>query len=424
MVHLVRKGNVLIIHAADLFCGAGGSSTGLANACRSLGYKLDLLAINHWQVAIQTHTANHPDVRHLCESLDNINPRKVCRDRLDLLVASPECIHHSNARGGRPMLDQSRASAWHVLRWAESLRIDNIIIENVPEFLQWGPLGANGRPLKSRKGETFRAWAAALESLGYRVEHRILNAADYGDPTSRRRLFVLARRGNRRIAWPEPTHFPTSGDLFGPRKAYRTAREIIDWSIPGKSIFGRKKPLAEKTLARIEAGIRKFWGDSFLLMLTHGGRLLDIDKPLPVITTAHNGEIALIQPFTVVLRQNGGALSLDAPLPTLTAGGTHLGLLQPFLVKYNGTALACSLDDPLDTVTAKHRYGLVEPAGETRLADILFRMLQPHELAAAMGFPAGYKFAGTKTETVRQIGNAVPVGLAQALCRSVLEEAA
>lgn len=195
------------IHAADLFCGAGGTSFGLYMAADELGLDVDLLAINHWPVAIATHSKNHKFARHLCTGLDTVDPRKVVPSgRLDLLVASPECTHHSNARGGRPMSDQSRASAWHIVRWAEALRIENIIVENVREFMSWGPLGSNGRPLKSRTGETFQAWLNALRSLNYRVEHRILNAADYGDPTTRQRLFVLAKLNNRPVHWPQPSH--------------------------------------------------------------------------------------------------------------------------------------------------------------------------------------------------------------------------
>jgi DNA (cytosine-5)-methyltransferase 1 len=240
------------IYAADLFCGGGGTSEGLRQACEMLGYKLWLLGINHWDVAIATHSRNHTYAKHICENLDNVNPRKVIPwGWLNLLVASPECTHHSNARGGKPCSDQSRASAWHILRWAEALRIDNILIENVKEFQTWGPLGSNGRPLKSRKGETFQAFINALRSLGYKVDFRVLNAAYYGDPTTRERLFIVARRGRRPIVWPAPTHSPDGGDtIFGKTKRWRTAREIIDWDIPGQSIFSRKKPLSKNTINR------------------------------------------------------------------------------------------------------------------------------------------------------------------------------
>ncbi len=199
-----------IIEAVDLFCGAGGTSAGLYDAADELGYIVNLLAINHWDVAIETHIRNHRAANHICESLDNVNPRDVVPDRfLDIMVASPECIHHSNARGGKPRDEQSRASAWHVLRWAEALRIEGILIENVPEFRDWRPLTKKGKPDKRyAKGCTYRAFLNALASLGYTLEDRVLNAADYGDATSRRRVFILARRGRKKITWPEITHGP------------------------------------------------------------------------------------------------------------------------------------------------------------------------------------------------------------------------
>ncbi len=163
------------ILAADLFCGAGGTSTGLLLAAERLGLNVDLMAINHWEVAIATHSANHPHAVHLCESLDGVDPRKVVPGgRLDLLMASPECTHHSKARGGKPRSDQSRASAWHVLRWAEALHVENILIENVEEFKTWCPLGENGQPIERLKGKTYLAFLAALRSLGYHVSVRVL----------------------------------------------------------------------------------------------------------------------------------------------------------------------------------------------------------------------------------------------------------
>ncbi|MCX6497192.1 MAG: DNA cytosine methyltransferase, partial [Arthrobacter sp.] len=153
--------------AVDLFCGAGGTSTGLARACDSSGLKLSLLAINHWPVAIETHGFNHPATEHLCARVDQVDPHRVVRGRLDLLMASPECTHFSNSRGGMPMQDQSRASAWEVVRWATALRPSWVLVENVREFLTWGPLGKDGRPLKTKRGETFIAWVQALRSLNY-----------------------------------------------------------------------------------------------------------------------------------------------------------------------------------------------------------------------------------------------------------------
>lgn len=570
------------ITAVDLFCGAGGTSTGLAQACDAAGVRLQLTAINHWDHAIETHSANHPAADHYCASLDALDPRQVVPSgRLDLLVASPECTHHSVARGGRPMNDQSRSSAFLVLRWLEALYVDHVLLENVPEFTSWGPLGANGRPLKSKRGALFTQFVGALEALGYRRAWRVLNCADYGDPTTRRRLFLIASRGNKRLEWPEPTHSRDGRrTLFGPTERWRPAREIIDWTIPGKSIFRRKRPLRPATLRRIEAGLRKFCGeqaepflvvlrnnqdaqsvetpvptlttsganvglaepfvigqqsgsvprstgepvptvatkgaiglvqpfligtggpsgsakprsvdkplntvikenryglvepfllvnrnnnapkpidgpvpvlctgnhiavvqpvaaatptsepgaeapgpDPFLVQVTHSGgagqhRQKSIDEPIPTVTCAPRGELALVQPFIVPFfgerpTQEPRAHSLDDPAPTVTSHGAG-GLVEPLLVKYNGTADAQPVDKPAPTITTRDRLALVQPSAGV---DILFRMLQPHELAAAMGFPSDYKFTGGRSDQVKQIGNAVPVQTARALVSALL----
>ena len=371
------------INAVDLFCGAGGTSTGMLQAGESLGIDINLLAVNHWDKAIATHSLNHPNVRHLCESLDRIIPSDaIPSGRLGLLAASPECTHHSNAAGGRPRSDQSRATAWHVCRWAADLTVDSIFIENVAEFQHWGPLDGNGKPIKRRRGETFQAFVQALRSMNYRVEYRIQNAADFGDPTSRRRLILLARRGNKGIVWPDQSHG------VGASEPYRTARDIIDWKLKGRSITERSKPLSPNTMRRIEAGLKRFGGrdaQPFLVLMEHGGNERSIDRPMPTITTAKGGAI---------------------------------GLCEPFLIKYYGNEKTPgSIDEPLDTVTTKDRFMLVEPTRH----EILFRMLQPHELAAAMSFPVGYQFSGTKTDAVKQIGNAVPVRMARAHCAALLD---
>ena len=526
-----------VIHAADLFCGAGGSSSGLVEAAQELGINLRLLAVNHWQIAIDTHSLNHPTVEHLCETLDNVNPRQVVpRGRLNLLIASPECTFHSNARGGKPMTEQGRASAWHVLRWCEALHVESVLIENVKEFRNWGPLGSNGRPLKRRRGETYQAFLAALRSLGYTVEDKVVNAANHGDATTRERLFIMARKGRKQIKWPEPSHAAAATPhLFGKtRKRWRAAREIIDWEIPGQSIFTRKKPLAPNTLARIFAGLKRFGGMDFILPQHAGGRPRTLEEPIPTITGNGHG---IYQPFLVVFRNNQDAKSLDDPLPTITTSGANFGLcepfivhsggprgesrsvdeplrtllarehqalvqpfiipffgerngqsprahsideplpvvtghgagglvqpyiipvnhgkgdvrthdvdspmptitsvdawglIEPFLMKYNGTGGPRSVDDPLDTISTKDRFALVQAflrdngieADGVALLDIRFRMLQPHELAAAMSFPKSYVFTGNREQKVKQIGNAVAVRTSKALCIALLEDAA
>lgn len=577
------------ILAADLFCGAGGASTGFIRACNALGLEYELLAINHWQTAVDTHSLNHPNVRHLCESVERVDPVvAVPGGRLHLLLAGPECTHFSTARGGRPVNPQSRASAWHILKWAQELYIDTVLIENVPEFRTWGPVGTNGKPLKSKRGETYRAFLEALRSLGYRVEDRILNSADYGDPTTRKRLFIMARRGRHQVSWPAPTHSKTGGPtLFGKTKRWRAAREVIDWNITGRSIFNRKKPLKPATIARILAGLEKFGGPDlkpflvvlrnnmaampidapiptltgsgshmglaqpFLMHITHSSddnRSRSLDDPLPTVTGAKRGELAIVEPFLVanntnntpksldepaptvtggnrlaivesfvLQQQSGGAprsttdplptiatdgaisivqpfivpflgeregqkarvksvdeplqtlttrnpiglaqpflvpyyterpeekhartRSVEEPLPTITAtgggkvgvvepfiisagganlrqprsteqplptvmGSDRLAIAEPFLTKYNRTATgAYSIDEPIDTISTRDRFGLVQPVIDGYVLDIHFRMLQPHELAAATSFPKTYVFTGTREDVVKQIGN-------------------
>ena len=190
-------------NVVDMFCGAGGESTGIMQAALEQDLKVNLLAINHWERAMETHAANHPSAEHLCESVERIDPTQVIKGgKLDLLWASPECTHHSVARGGRPKSDQSRASAWLILKWLSELYVERVIIENVPEFLSWGPLDSAGKPVQSQKGKTFRAFVLSMQSLGYTVDWKILTAADYGDPTTRRRLFIQAVKGRKRIMWP------------------------------------------------------------------------------------------------------------------------------------------------------------------------------------------------------------------------------
>lgn len=452
---------------ADLFCGAGGTSTGAVRALEALGFRVRLTAVNHWDVAVATHSLNHPDARHLCASIDSLNPAKLYRGRqLDLLWASPECTHHSRARGGVPMNDQSRATAWAVVRWAEALRPSVVLVENVPEFCDWGPLTRTGapRPIAARKGETFRAWLNAMESLGYRYDFTVLNAADYGDPTTRRRLFVQFCRG-RRPVWPKPTHGREGGDLFGDRKPWRGVKEVIDWSIPGRSVFRRKKPLAANTLARIKAGLLKYGLRPMVMGQQSCAAARPVDAPCPTIATA--GAVRLLEPYVIDFRGTDGPhriFSVDAPLSTITAGGLVHGLCEPFVVTLRGTTASAiessvasvdapirtisaggghhmlcepfvmsyygnggvsAIDEPLPTVTCKDRFGLVLPVlrdkdGREYLVDVLMRMFQPHELAGAMGFPHLYQFAGSKTDTVRQIGNAVPCGLAFALVASAV----
>lgn len=393
------------IIAADLFCGAGGTSTGLARACKCMGFDLDLVAVNHWDVAISTHSKNHPNAKHFNSAINDVDLKEaVPGGRLHLLVASPECTHFSNARGGKPMSDQKRATPLDILRWLKNIKVDNVLIENVREFQNWGPLGKDGRPIKERKGESFREFIDAIKALGYNVEWRVLNAADYGDPTTRQRLFIIARLGKKKIVWPEPTHSKTGTDG---KKKWRAAREIIDWSLEGKSIFNRKKPLAASTLKRIEAGLRKFGGanaEPFIIMLRNHGGAISVDEPVKTISTSgsHHG---LVEPKPFVIGQQSGSVarSIDDPLMTLSTAGAisltepfiinlshmasegngddphsrrcydannplptvtgkcELSVVEPFLVQYYGQSEHSSIDAPAPTLTTKDRFGLAEP---------------------------------------------------------------
>ena len=526
----VRKKKV-----ADLFCGAGGSSTGAKRALERLGFQMDLLCVNHWPTAISTHSKNHPEARHYCQDVATVRPHlAVPEGKLDLLMASPTCTFHSRARGGKPISDQQRMDPWHIITWLTELRVKCLLVENVPEFIDWGPVDTRtGRPIRSRKGEYFVRWLETIRGLGFKVDWRIMNAADYGDATTRERFFLIARSDGKQLAWPNPTHCRvTKGiDLFGDTlKPWRPAREIIDWSVKGRSIFNRKRPLSPNTLARIYAGIVKFgWPEPFIVMLRNHMDAVSLGQPLPTIcaggwhagiaepivfqvnqggdrqrnmrgvdqdplqTVVTRPSLGMVEPFMISTRQHTGGpapRSVDAPMPTATASDSRIGVVEPFMMsghadgaprstddpmpgmtaKNNGPLLVepliapyygsgsgetChSTSEPLPTVTTKGRFGIVMPvthggdpssrarsvdepiptvttAARGELAflepgrdfDILFRMLEPHELAAAMGFTAEdqeYEFTGTKTDVIKQIGNSVPVHTAEALVGALM----
>lgn len=244
-----------VLKVVDLFAGAGGTTTGVLLAADSLGVKTEAVAVNHWPTAVATHTENHRQVRHFCADIQKVDPREVVPDgHLDLLWASPECTHHSRARGGKPVSEQKRSGADWVLEWLEQLDVRCLILENVEEWLSWGDV-KDGKPVSKTRGKLFVRWWNHLKKLGYRAEYRVLNAADFGDATTRKRLFVQARKDGLPIVWPTPTHSKTgSTDLFGTLQKWRPAREIIDWSDLGKSLFDRTKPLSLKTRQRIGRG--------------------------------------------------------------------------------------------------------------------------------------------------------------------------
>lgn len=322
----------------DNFAGGGGASTGIEAA---LGRAVDI-AINHDAEAVAMHLANHPATRHLCQSIMAIDPRDACT--VDGHVAkvrfawfSPDCKHHSKAKGGKPREKNIRDLAWVVVHWPERLgenAPDVIMLENVEEFRQWGPLDAEGKPIPERKGEEFKLWVRRLQRCGYKVEYRELRACDYGAPTSRKRLYLIARRDKQPIRWPEPSHGkPGSPDvLCGKRKEWRTAAECIDWSIPCRSIFDRDRPLKDTTLRRIAHGTMRYVVKAarpFVVPVTQTGwnpdRCWSADEPLRTVTTAKGGEMAVVAPVLVphVTKFRTGSIGSDAgdPMPTVTANG-------------------------------------------------------------------------------------------------------
>ncbi|TNH91731.1 type II restriction endonuclease subunit M [Aeromonas hydrophila] len=532
----------------DNFAGGGGASTGIEMA---LGRSPEI-AINHDPDAISMHTVNHPTTEHYCESVWDIVPRDVVAGRpVGLVWLSPDCKHFSKAKGSTPVSKKIRGLAWVTLRWAATVRPRVIMLENVEEFQTWGPLlidaEGNARPDPAKKGRTFNSFINALRRQGYKVEWRELRACDYGTPTIRKRLFLIARRDGAPIVWPKPTHGdPASAEVkAGKLLPWPTAADVIDWSIPCPSIFERKRPLAENTLRRIAKGLERFVinaAEPFIVNTRNGERegqqprIRGIDQPLwtvtaqgsqgaiciptlaPFITEHANasqqrnmpadeplrticaqvkgGHFALVAP--VIARQFGNSVGqsvedplgtvmakadksqlvtaflakhytgvvgaeltqplptvttvdhnalvtshlvklrgtcqhgqpVTEPMPTITAGGLHIGEVRAFLLKYYGTDSTIPCSEPLHTVTTRDRFGLVTVRGEDyQIVDIGMRMLEPHELFAAQGFPADYvidhdatgkKF--TKTAQVARCGNAVCPPLAAALVRANLPE--
>lgn len=307
----------------DNFAGGGGASTGMEQA---LGRPVDI-AINHDQEALAMHSANHPSTRHYAEDVFKVDPEEVTNGR-PVWVAwfSPDCKHFSKAKGGKPKSKKIRALAWVMVKWAAKVRPLVMFLENVEEFQTWGPLLYDGKVCPARKGMTFRNFVSQLRNLGYVVDWRVMKACDYGAPTIRKRLFLVARCDGQPIVWPAPTHgAPNSPEvLSGERKPWRTAAECIDWSIPCRSIFERKRPLAEATMRRIARGIRKFVIESpspFIVGV--GGRQgQSPERPLdrPYQTATAKADSALIVPHITKFRTGATGSPVDEPLHTVTAG--------------------------------------------------------------------------------------------------------
>lgn len=471
----------------DNFAGGGGASLGIE---AGIGRPVDF-AINHDAEAIAMHRANHPHTRHFCESVWDIDPHELARGRdVGLGWFSPDCTFHSKARGGKPFRDRNRARrvrglAWVVVRWAKAVRPRVIMLENVEEFADWGPLLDDGSPDPARRGMTFRRWHRQIESLGYQIDMRELRACDYGAPTTRKRLFVIARCDGGELVFPEQTHGTSS-------TPYRSAAECIDWSIPCPSIFERKRPLADATLRRIARGIMRYVVNAprpFIVPVTHpnDSRLHSVDEPFRTITGAHRGELSLVVPTLINTRngerqgQDPRTRDIERPYATITAKGSQGALVAAFLarhygghendgsalptpmhtvtardhhavvtshiMKYYGTNTGQDVREPLHTITAGAEHfaevraflqahsstdiwPLVTVDGERyAIVDIGMRMLAPRELYRAQSFPDRYVIDPvvdgkplTKTAQIRMVGNSVPPAVAEALVRANIVE--
>ncbi|MCE9567439.1 MAG: DNA cytosine methyltransferase [Planctomycetes bacterium] len=354
----------------DNFAGGGGASLGIE---MGLGRSPDI-AINHDPEAIAMHKANHPHSRHYCENVWEVNPIEACAGRpVGLAWFSPDCKHFSKAKGGKPVSKKIRGLAWIVVKWAKAVQPRVIILENVEEFKDWGPLDDEGMPCRVRKGTTFNRWKAQLQNLGYRVEWRELRACDYDTPTIRKRLFLVARRDGLPIVWPVATNASPKkivADLFDrDLKPWRTAAECIDWSIPCPSIFDRKRPLADNTLRRVAAGLRRYVIDSaepFIVNMAHGGRLESIDQPLTTIATEKGGCRALVTPYIAGVGGRAGQSperSMRQPFQTITSKG-DAALVTPYLVGAGGPTYSGKprgVDQPHGTLTTDPHTALVSP---------------------------------------------------------------
>lgn len=366
----------------DNFAGGGGASTGIEMAT---GVSVDI-AINHDPEAIRMHKTNHPNTKHYCESVWDVDPLKVCKGYpVALAWFSPDCKHFSKAKGGKPKDKSIRGLAWVALRWAALVRPRVIILENVEEFKTWGSLNRRHHPIKEKKGQTFNRFCTQLRDLGYSVEFKELVAADYGAPTTRKRFFLIARCDGKTIVWPEPTHDPLNSQTVkeGLLQPYQGAYTQIDFSKPCPSIFDTSeeikekygiravRPLAPKTMERIARGLKKFVIDNkepFIVQVNHSGSdwsyCKSMNEPLPIITSKHG--FGIVEPYIVQIGQTGfsqdRSKDVKDPLTTIVAKNEHC-LVTPTLIQYHnssaGAARGQTVDKPIMTIDGANRYGLV-----------------------------------------------------------------
>lgn len=425
----------------DNFAGGGGASTGIEFA---IGRSVDI-AINHDPAAIAMHRANHPTTKHYTEDVWKVDPAEACEGRsVALAWFSPDCKHHSRAKGGKPVSRHIRGLAWVAVKWAKAVRPRVIMLENVEEFMDWGRLDANDRPDPAHKGETFRRFVNQLRKEGYRVDWALLKACDFGAPTSRKRFFMVARCDERPICWPETTHADPDGleVMAGLKAPWVPVADVLDFEAPCPSIFADSseimreygvravRPLSEQTIARIAEGIHRFKGDPFIIQYHKGERFRgqEITKPLMTIDTSNR--YALCMAFLTRFNNGGNGDRLDRPLPTITAQGQHYGLIQAFLTSYYGNGYNSPVSAPMPTATGHDRFGLVQVMGsEFGISDIGLRMLTPRELFDAQGFPHDYIIDRDadgneypRSEQVARCGNAVCPPIPAALVRANLPE--
>lgn len=382
----------------DNFAGGGGASTGIEAA---IGRSVDI-AINHDPDAIAMHRANHPTTRHYCEDVWEVDPVEACGgEPVALAWFSPDCKHFSRAKGGKPVDKNIRGLAWVAIRWAYLVRPRVIMLENVPEIQTWGPLGEDNRPIPEHAGETFDGFIAALtdgiprahpaftemcealgiavdsemadtlaDGLGYNIDWRVLRSCDYGAPTTRTRFYMIARCDDKPIIWPEATHAPRKSREVaeGKRKAWRSAAECIDWSIPAQSIFERDKPLAENTLRRIARGIQKFVIENpepFIVSVNHAGEAFrgqKIDQPLQTVTSKHG--YGLVVPTIMCNNTNNTGASADSPLPTVTTGNRNYLVATAIVPVGYGERegqqpRVNSVEEPLGTIVSNGKHYVV-----------------------------------------------------------------
>lgn len=456
----------------DNFAGGGGASTGLE---MGLSRPVDI-AINHDEDAIAMHKMNHPETEHYCESVWDVDPISACKGRpVGLAWFSPDCKHFSKAKGSVPVDKAIRGLAWIAIKWTALVPVRMFMLENVDEFLTWGPV-IEGKPCKTQTGIYFEGFKLALSTglpakhvafkdayyalfrneydvkrklaiykamrrgLGYDIQHRVLSACDYGAPTTRKRLFIVGRNDGLPVIWPTATH----GDNPS-LTPYRTAADIIDWSIPVRSIFNRKKPLATKTLTRIAKGLEKYAfcdnpftvPQSYAVSFTSDDAFTGPDDAtLAMLRTKLEAHQFILDPSKSPLQYTTSHITkmrgtnighgTDEPVHTITAGGLHLGEVRAFIVKYYGTNVGHGCNEPLQTITTKDRFALViMKTTAYAIIDIGLRMLAPHELFAAQGFPKDYQFAyladgtpRTKKKQVERCGNVVCPPVAAALVKA------